>query len=947
MVRPGRSLRASLLAVTALAACGHDPPHAPVDAGTDRSSDIVATDGSSDIVAPDGTDVPQGRLDVPAPVGGVYERAVASRRVRVTVYEPSIVRVQYHRDRPHPDRGWTALPLAPPTSALPFVTDGDEDVARTGALTLRIHRVTGNVTALDGSGRALSRDVTPMSAVYPTELVRALDEGERIAGLGEKTGALDRRGRRLTMWNSDVWAVAGGRFPPDTDPLYLSVPFFASVRGETALGTYIDNTSRTVFDVGRSSPNELRVSVSAGDLSYWLLAGPTLPEVIARYTQVTGRPPMPPRWSLGYHQSRWSYAPESALRDVARELRARDIPCDALWLDIDHMNGFRSFTWDRAAFPDPQRTLADLAREGLRAVAIIDPGLKRDEGFDLYREGVAGGHFATRPDGSVYHGRVWPGDSAFPDFTRPATRDWWAGLMGRPERAGLAGAWIDMNEPTVFDAPGVPEDLRADGEGAATDHREAHNVYALLMAQATREGLLRAAPDRRPFVLTRAGFAGVQRHAAVWTGDTMSTWDHLALVPAMLSGMSLSGIAFVGSDAGGYSGGPSAELFVRWMQVAALSPFFRNHVQTMTPRQEPWSFGPEAERAARDVIRLRYSLMPYLYALFRESSETGAPVLRPMAYEFPGDPASWARDDQFMLGPHLLVAPVLLPGNATRVLHLPAGGWTSLSAPRTIIGPRDIEVEAPLDVVPIFVRANAIVPRVAPAAHTGLLARTPTLDLYPVADAPEGRLTLYDDDGESMAFARGDHWTQPVTLRARAEGAALELGPRAGSRAPPPGPWVLRVHNVAAAPTEVRADGRALDPSRWSWDRVGRAVTVTLDALTSVTVGYDARVPVTPQATTRFDVTLPAGTPMDAPLYVATSVTGWRPDGVRMTRLDASRATASVTVEEGTPVGYKYTRGTWATVERAAGCAERPNRAVRAGAGATADTVVTWADRCP
>ncbi len=656
---------------------------------------------------------------------------------------------------------------------------------------------------------------------------------------------------------------------------------------------------------------------------------------------------MPPRWALGYHQSRWSYAPERELRDVARELRARDIPCDGLWLDIDHMEGFRSFTWDRAAFPDPARTLAELARDGFHTVAIIDPGLKRDEAWALYREGVAGAHFATLPDGTIFHGRVWPGEAAFPDFTRPATRRWWEALMASPARDNLAGAWIDMNEPTAFDPPGVPEDVRADGEGVATDHREAHNVYGLLMAKATREGLLRAAPDRRPFVLTRAGFAGVQRHAAVWTGDTMSTWAHLAMVPAMLSGMGLSGVGFVGSDAGGYSGAPSAELFLRWMQVAALSPFFRNHVQTMTPRQEPWSFGPEVERAAREAIRLRYALMPYLYALFHEASETGAPVLRPLAYEFQDDPAAFEHDDTFLLGPHLLVAPVLLEGNATRVVHLPAGTWTSLYAPRTIVGPRDLEVDAPRDVLPVFVRANGVVPRVAPAAHTALLAATPALDLYPVAGAPEGSLTLYADDGETLAYTRGDFFAQPLVLSAAPDGATLSLGPRAGTRAPPAGPWVLRFHNVAAPPSAVTAGGAPLAAARWSYDGAAKAVTVTLDALAVVTVRYDARVPVSPQATVRFEATLPAGTPTDAALYVATSVTGWRPDGVRMTRVDAGRATAELTVEAGTVVGYKYTRGQWATGERAAGCAERPNRSVRAGEAGAVDVVAAWGDRCP
>lgn len=917
----------------------------PTDAAMDEGEapDAVRADAlATDVATSDAATAPDATPSVRA---GVYERSLGAQRVRVTVFDDGAVRVQYFRERPSVDRGWTALARTAPTDALAVRALADEDALAAGPIELRVHRATGAVDVYrDG---ALVVDDRTDVARSERSLVRAVFDDEHFVGLGEKTGRLDLRGRAFTHWNSDVWAVAGGSFPPDTDPLYLSVPFFVSLRGGRALGTYVDNTFRARFDLGRASPEQLSVALDGGDLSYWLFAGPTLSAVVSQYTAVTGRPPRPPRWALGYHQSRWSYAPESALRAVARDLRAHEIPCDAVWLDIDHMDGYRSFTWDRAAFPDPQRVLSELAAQGLHTVAIIDPGLKRDDAWDLYREALAGAHLSLSPDGTVFHGRVWPGAAAFPDFTRAATRQWWGGLLGRPSRAGLSGAWIDMNEPTAFDAPGVPEDLRADGEGQPTSHREAHNVYALLMARATYEGLLRAQPDRRPFVLSRSGFAGTQRYAAVWTGDTLSTWDHLRLVPTMLSGMGVSGLSFVGSDAGGYSGSPEPELFARWMQLAALTPFFRSHVQTGTPPQEPWAFGPAVEAAARDAVRLRYSLLTYLEALFAEASATGAPVLRPVVYEFSDDPQALGADDQFLLGPHLLVAPVVLARNETRVVHLPPGLWTPLDQTRTIQGPRDVEVAAPLSVIPVFARANAVLPRDAVVAHTGLRAGAPAIDLYPVPAAPEGSLRMVFDDGESLGYLRGDQRVVPLSLSADAEGATFTVGPSEGSRPLPAGPWTVRFRHVAAMPTSVLSGTTVLPTSAWRWDADAQTATVTLDALSSLRVRYDARRFVTPQTTVRLRATVPASTPTDASLFVATSVTGWRPDGVRMTRVDATHATAVVSVEEGTFVGYKYTRGSWATVERAAGCAERPNRAVRAGDTAPEDTVDTWADRCP
>ena len=358
------------------------------------------------------------------------------------------------------------------------------------------------------------------------------------------------------------------------------------------------------------------------------------------------------------------------------------------------MRGFRSFTWDGSRFPDPPKLLADLAKDGFKVVTIIDPGIKHDPnaGYTVYDDGVSGGHFVKRGDGSLYLGQVWPGEAVFPDFTRPATRAWWSGLVGELVKTGVRGVWIDMNEPTSWTPGGFPDDVRFDGEGQPTDHREAHNVYALQMARATREGQTAA----RPFVLTRAGFAGIQRFAAVWTGDMESSWEHLAMAPAMLLGLGLSGVPWVGTDVGGYSGGPGGELYARWLQLGSVSPFFRTHSQTGSPPQEPWAFGVELEAVNRRQLELRYRLLPYLYSLAREASTKGTPPLRPLLYEFAADPQTHAIGDELLLGPWLLAAPVLEAGKRTRQLYLPPGRWYDYWSRAVLEGGKQVTVAAPL-----------------------------------------------------------------------------------------------------------------------------------------------------------------------------------------------------------------------------------------------------------
>jgi alpha-glucosidase len=886
-----------------------------------------------------------------------FERSCADGfRLQVTILEDAVVRFHYlHRAQPQPERGWIfelggftgprSLAVEDSAAVLRLVTDtlAVEVAAPRCAVTVR-DRAGNLIWRDDAAGFATSRD----GAV---SLAAELAPEAHIYGLGEKTGAADRRGRHFTQWASDpVWTDPERRYRTTTDPLYQAHPFLLLVDGVRATGSFLANTFHTEFDVGASDPSVLALRAAGGDLDHFLLHGPSPAAVLERYTRLVGRPALPPRWALGYHQSRWSYAPAAALQAVADGFAARALPCDGLWLDIDYMRGFRSFTWDPLGFPDPRALSAQLGAAGFKMVTILDPGIKRDPGggYDIYDEAIRDGHFALAADGTPYVGTVWPGAALFPDFTRDATRAWWASHVGAfAQAADVRGIWIDMNEPTSWSADGVPVEVRFE----AASHAEIHNVYALLMARASFEGALGAAPNRRPFVLTRAGFAGIGRYAAVWTGDVESSWEHLALVPPMLQGLSVSGVPLVGSDVGGFGGGPSPELYGRWFELGAVSPFFRSHVRTGAPAQEPWAFGPEVLELARRMLAFRYALLPYLYGAFEQATRGGTPLVRPLWWEDPSDAESHGHDDQFWLGPALLVAPVLAAGVTERDVYLPSGIFYEYYGGAAYQGPLTVRVPAPLGRFPVFVRAGSLVVTQADTDRADAPPSGPwQIDVYPGPTGTRGQTELYEDDGESRAYLGGAFARTPLALATDDDGTTIELGLRAGAWAPPPRAVVLRVRGVAQPPVEALVDGT---PAPLAYDAGARAATIALaDAgVHRVRLRYDAQTlpaPRTVQVT--LQVALPDATPMGT-ITVGTSARGWQPDSIALVR-SAGAASGTFEVPEGALVLYKYTRGDWATVEVGAGCAELPNRSFVASWGhdgrlLVADTVVGWRDRCP
>jgi alpha-glucosidase len=624
---------------------------------------------------------------------------------------------------------------------------------------IAFQRESGNLFAEDSFGAAWAGD---RFVVHKRKA-----PGERFFGLGEKAFPLDRTGKAFSNWNTDFYG-----YTDRVDPLYKTFPVYLALSGEgerrIAYGVFLDNSFRSTFDFGAAARNQMAFGADGGELRYYVICGPAPEDVLERYTRLTGRMALPALWTLGYHQSRWSYYPESTIQTLARQFRDRGIPLDAFHLDIHYMDEYRIFTWDREHFPDPPAMISNLREQGVRTVLIVDPGVKVDPDYNVYREGLQRDAFVRYPDQSVYTGSVWPGECAFPDYTKPDARDWFADYMAGLKEDGVAGVWTDMNEPSVSGGPTMPDIVHHDLEGRGGSHLEAHNLYGMQMARSVRDGLLRHAPDERPFVITRAAFAGTQRYAIVWTGDSVADWADLRMVPSMLLSLGLSGMPCSGSDVGGFLGSASPELFVRWLQMGTLSPFFRTHVEKTASQKEPWSYGPDIEEIARGTIEFRYRLLPYLYTLFDEHTRTGLPLLRPLWFHHVNDEEAVAAEHDFLVGTSLLAAPVLEPNHRTRRVYLPEGAWYDFNSGERMEGGRYHLVEAPLERLPLFVRAGSVLPIGPVLQHTGDAPGEP-LDIRLYAGTGTG--ALYEDEGNGFRYRDGDFRRSHFSLSSLEDGS--------------------------------------------------------------------------------------------------------------------------------------------------------------------------------
>ncbi|MDB6068017.1 MAG: alpha-glucosidase [Pedosphaera sp.] len=593
-------------------------------------------------------------------------------------------------------------------------------------------------------------------------VVLSLKENESLFGLGETTGTFNKRGLIREFWNIDVLGHAPA-IHPSLRSLYVSIPFAISLRDGAAAGLFWDNTARQTWDLGQTHLDQWQMTAASGEIDLYLFCGPTVSEVVASYTELTGQMPMPPRWALGYQQCRYSYETRARVEEIARTFRRKKIPCDAIYLDIHHMDAYRVFTFGKT-FPKPAQMISKLRRQGFKVVTIVDPGVKDDPGFGVLKRGRAEQAFVKEPKGSKdYIGKVWPGKARYPDFLNSRVRQWWGREQNKLLKAGVAGFWNDMNEPANFALPTktLPDECRHSTDVGPMRHKIAHNLYGMQMARASRDGALQHQPQTRPFVITRAGYAGVQRHTMVWTGDNSSTWEHLADAIQMFLNLSVSGLPFCGGDIGGFLDNTTPELLVRWMQMATFAPFYRNHSNLGTIDQEPWAFGAEVESICRRYIELRYQLLPYLYGLFVEGHRRGTPIMRPLFWHYTDDPTAVAAGDQFLLGPDLLVAPILRQGASARSVYLPRGEWFDFWTGERHEGLRQVIAQAPLEVLPLFVRAGAIIPMSVVQQFVGEKpVNTINLHIWP---GGKGKLDWYEDDGASMEYVSGDFHEREIT----------------------------------------------------------------------------------------------------------------------------------------------------------------------------------------
>jgi alpha-glucosidase len=748
-------------------------------------------------------------------------------QMEVTALSEDVLRVRISpRDKLAEDASWAVaaeirartLPLQPAQSA------GATEF-RTQHLVVRMQGAPLRLTVADSSGHLISADAPERAAQIAdghVTLRKLLPEAEHYFGLGDKTGALDRRGETFVDWNSDSYG-----FGESTDPIYKSIPFFVSVGGAGgSYGIFLDNTYRAWFDFGHQDPGTLAFGSDGGPIDYYLIYGPTTRQVIQRYTELTGRPPLPPLWALGFQQSRYSYMSAAEVRSIASRMREERLPADVIYLDIDYQDRNRPFTSNPQTFPDVSGLAKDLRARGFRLIAITDMHIAAAAGqnYAPYDTGMAGDHFVKTQSGSLYVGEVWPGPSVFPEFTRSATRAWWGDLYRNFVSDGIAGFWNDMNEPAVFKTASKTMPLdnvhRIDEPGftaRTATHAEIHNIYGMENSRATYEGLRLLAPDERAYVLTRASFAGGQRYAATWTGDNTASWNHLKLSVSMLLNLGLSGFAYSGADVGGFIGAPSADLMTRWIEIAAFTPYFRAHSAKDTPRKEPWVDGPRHTDIRRKFIEERYRLLPYFYALADENARSGAPLMRPLFYEFPDMlNAPCDQSTSFLLGEALLIAPSpALESPAPYDICLPQGVWydywsgerrESRAATDNESAPRP-QVRPNIATLPVFVRAGSIIPRQPLVQSTAdIPVGALTLDVYP-GESCHG--TLYWDDGHSMAFKENGYLRQTIRCTARPDGLDIRFEAREGRFTPWWRDLALRIHDWRGS-AAARLDGKPL-----------------------------------------------------------------------------------------------------------------------------------------
>ena len=759
--------------------------------------------------------------------------------LRIDALEESIVRVRATRGAEFaPRHSYAVLPPASktqenqnPSRSEPTAREAADSIEfDTPALHVRVDRANSAISILSAAGVPISRDVIPISwRGEEFTITKSMPEDEHYFGLGDKAGPLDHRNQAFTMWNTDAYA-----WQESTDPLYKTIPFLVGLRKGVSYGVLFDNTYREHWEFGKRAADQYSFGAEGGEADYYFIYGPSPKRVVEAFTALVGRTPLPPLWSLGFQQSRYSYYPEARAREIVNTYRQKKIPLDVIYLDIDYQRENRPFTVDTQRFPNFSGMIHDFAGQGVRTVLITDLHIKREPGYAPYDSGKAGDFFVKNPDGTEFVGPVWPGPSVFPDFTRKAARDWWGGLYKEFVDDGVAGFWNDMNEPSVFERADktIPVDVidRVEEPGEpprTTNQREIHNVFGMLNSEGTYEGLLKLRPDVRPFVLTRATYAGGHRFAASWTGDNSSTWNHMRISVPMLENLGISGFALIGDDIGGYAGSPQPDLLTKWIELGTFNPIDRDHTEKGSANQEPWVHGATHDAIRKRYIEERYRLMPYIYTSVEQMTHDGVPVMRPLFLEYPEQEAlitdvHW-KDSEYLFGRDLLVAPAPYEFEQSYPVQLPQGSlwydyWTGKQ-----VQPGHIDINPTLDTLPVFVRGGAIVPRQPLVQNTGEKPQGPLeLRVYPDRSCQGA---LYMDDGVSFNYSKGDYLRVDYSCEGYEDALKVKVSPQKGSYKP----WFDRIqaviYGVRQQPDKIELDGKPISAS--SYDRNAQTLTLT------------------------------------------------------------------------------------------------------------------------
>lgn len=755
------------------------------------------------------------------------ELSAGHAKVRVTFFRSDIVRVRVAPNGVFPkDYSWAIVqPAEPPVVK---VHDAKDQVRiASGAVVVVVNKSPLLIDFESEQGKSILADEASLPMAWDGQRIgvwKKMPLLENYYGLGDKPGTLNRRNRAFTLWNTDSFA-----WQESTDPLYKTIPFFIGLNQGTAYGIFFDNTYRSNFNFGLESPDFYSFGSDGGEMNYYYLAGPEPKKIVQMFAALTGHTQLPPYWSLGFQQSRYSYYPEARVREIAKTFRDKKIPCDAIYLDIDYQKGNAPFTIDRERFPTFEQMIKDLAAENFHTVLIVDLHVKKDPGHSYapYDTGIKNDAFVKRADGSLYVGTVWPGESVFPDFTLTRVRTWWGGLFTDFVNMGVAGFWNDMNEPALFLTPTktMPLDnLHRLDNGTTLDHRAVHNFYGMENVRATYDGLRTLRPNERPFVLTRAAYAGTQRYAATWTGDNISTWNHIRMSTAIMLNLGMSAYPLVGTDIGGFAGSPTPELLTRWIELGAFNPIYRDHTSSGTADQEPWVHGPEYEAIRKRYIELRYRLLPYTYTAIEESFRAGIPLMRPIFLEYPQAAEFYGDERNFLFGDDFLVEPVVTEMLDAEEIKFPPGTWYDFWTSKRFTNKDKIMLRPKLEELPLYVRSGAIIPLQPVIQATNLTPSGPLeLRVYPGENC---RGSLYQDDGHTYGYEKGEFLRVAYACKVSSNGVSVSSRIEQNGHTPWWNTAEVKVYGVSSSPKEVRLGD--LTMTGWHYDDDAHAVSFTV-----------------------------------------------------------------------------------------------------------------------